>query len=406
MRRLARSSGWTVAAALFAVHTYLLSLVAAAARSGRGHLSASLPGAPLRMVVLVPAHDEELGIEESVSSLVQQRYPAEARRIVVIADNCTDRTAELAARAGAEVWVRTDLENRGKGQALAWALERLWRTSADVEVVLMVDADCSATPNLLEAVDARMRRGASVVQVDDRVARPDESRAAARRWAGFALRHAVRANGKSRVGLSSGLFGTGMAFRSEVLRSRPWESFSITEDAEFHVQLIESGHRVVFAAEAAVESAMPSSEAAAQQQQLRWEAGNVALLRRTLPRLLAAGVRRRDVQRINAALEQLVPPQSMLAVLSLLAGLLGALGRDRRLITGALASSGAQAAFIVSGLAVARAPRSVWSALVTAPLLVPLKVLQIGRILTGRGPTQWVRTARVAREPVGRQGAS
>lgn len=404
MRRLSRSTGWALAAALSAVHVYLLALVAAAARAGRGETDRRLPGDPLKMVVLVPAHDEELTIESSVSSLVRQDYPAGSRRVVVIADNCTDRTAELAERAGADVWVRVDPDNRGKGQALAWALEQLWRTSTDADAVLMVDADCSSTPNLLAAVDARMRRGASVVQVDDRVARPGESQAAARRWAGFALRHAVRANGKSKVGLSSGLFGTGMAFRTEVLRSRPWESFSITEDAEFHIQLIEAGHHVVFAAEAAVESAMPSSEAAAQQQQLRWEAGNVALLKRTLPRLVVTGIRRRDAQRMNAAFEQLVPPQSMLVVLSLLTGALGALGRDRRLVKGSLASIGAQGVFVVSGLAVARAPRAVWLALVTAPLLIPLKVQQLARILTGRGPTQWVRTARVAKGSDDRRG--
>jgi cellulose synthase/poly-beta-1,6-N-acetylglucosamine synthase-like glycosyltransferase len=78
-----------------------------------------------RVVVLVPAHDEEDLIAHCVQSFGSQTYPADRFDIVVIADNCTDGTASIAAKAGAEVLVRTEPDARGKGRALRWAIDQL-----------------------------------------------------------------------------------------------------------------------------------------------------------------------------------------------------------------------------------------------------------------------------------------
>ncbi len=68
-----------------------------------------------RLVVLVPAHNEGEFIGRCVRSLRDQSYPADDYRLVVIADNCTDSTAALAAADGAEVMARTDPDQRGSG---------------------------------------------------------------------------------------------------------------------------------------------------------------------------------------------------------------------------------------------------------------------------------------------------
>jgi 1,2-diacylglycerol 3-beta-glucosyltransferase len=397
VRPLVRAAGWLLGGWAASATGYLLVLLIAAVTLRRpAPPRRTGDGAELDVVVLVPAHDEEHNVASTVRSLVAQDYPPEKRRVVVIADNCTDATAAEAAAAGAEVWERHDPGHRGKGQALAWALERLLREQPDVDVVGMVDADCTATPNLLAAWDARMRDGASVVQSDDRVSNPELSPAAARRWAGFALMHEVRAAGKSALGLSCGLFGTGMGFRAAIVRDHPWLSFSITEDAEYHLQLLEAGHVVRFAHEAAVLTPMPESEAAAQDQQTRWEAGKIDVARRTLPRLLRDGLARRDVQRVHAAFQQLVPPQSILVVAAATSLGAAAVARDRRLAALAALALNGQAAFVLGGLVVVRAPRPVWAALATSPALIVRKVMQMLRVLVGRGPTEWIRTARAA----------
>src|SRR5205807_7460019 len=104
--------------------SYLLMLAIASRR--RPAPAAPVPA--LRFEVVVPAHDEEQGIARTVRSLLALDYPAALRRVVVVADNCTDGTAARARAVGAEVLVRDEPSRRGKGHALAHAFEHGLRT--------------------------------------------------------------------------------------------------------------------------------------------------------------------------------------------------------------------------------------------------------------------------------------
>ncbi|HEX8742451.1 MAG TPA: glycosyltransferase family 2 protein [Thermoleophilaceae bacterium] len=372
------------AAVLALANGYLLVLLAAAVRPSRPGRA----GAPMRFVVLIPAHDEEEVIAPTVAATVA--LGAEA---IVVADNCSDATAERAAGAGATVWERDDPERPGKGEALEWALERVLRERAGSDGVVLLDADCHPSPNLLEACGRRMRAGAGAVQAAYRVADPGASPAAALRWAGFALMNDVRPRGKTSLGLSCGLFGSGMAFSLDLLRRVPWRAHGLTEDAEQHLRLVAAGERVVFAPEASVESPMPASFAASESQQQRWEAGRLATGRRGAA-VAARGLRAGDPRRVHAGLEPLLPPQSVLAAGSLALGALAGALRLPRTARLAAASLTAQAAYVLGGLALVRAPAPVWRALLSAPLLVTFKLRVYAQALAGRGPSAWVRTPR------------
>jgi hypothetical protein len=377
-------------------NAYLLVLLAAAAH-GRRRAPSAAAGSRLRFAVLVPARDEEASIAATLASLRGLEYPAERVQIFVVADNCADCTAAVAKAAGASVWERTGGED-GKGAALAWGLERVER---EVDAVVIVDADCAAAPNLLAAVEGRLRDGAAAVQVAYGVANPDASPVAALRHASFALVNGVRPLGKTTLGLSAGLFGTGMAFTRELLARQPWTARSLAEDQEYHLALVAGGERVVFAAETCIISSMPTSLRRSRSQQLRWDAGRVALIRTWTPRLLRAGLRRRDVAQIHAALEPLVPPQSLLLALNAAGCLLTV--RARPAVRGlAVANAAGQAVFVLGGLAVTRAPASVWRALVFAPALATWKLGLLARLWLGRGPTTWVRTEREPQAPAER----
>jgi hypothetical protein len=378
--------------ALAAVNAYMVALLGAATR-GRDSAAPShgIPGS-LQFAVLVPARDEEASIGGTLSSLDALEHPRELVEVIVVADNCTDRTAAEAARAGATVWHRVGGEG-GKGAALAWALGRLANVGPTVDAVVIVDADCVVAPNLLTAVEARLHAGANAVQVAYRVGNPDASAIAALRYASFALVNVVRPLGKARLGLSAGLFGTGMAFRRELLARHPWVSRSLLEDQEQHLRFVAHGERVTFAPETSVVSAMPTSLRRSSSQQLRWDAGRARLIRTWTPRLLAAGLRRRDVVQLHAAVEPLIPPQSLLLAANVAAALLA-----RRAGPGvsrlAVANLGGQAAFVAGGLALVRPPATVWRALVYAPALAAWKLALLARLWSGRGPTRWVRTER------------
>jgi hypothetical protein len=369
---------------------YLVALLAAAAAGTRS------PGEPARLprfAVVVPAHDEEAGIGRTVDSLLGLDYGGGCE-VLVVADNCTDATAARARAAGATVWERADAQQRGKGHALAWAFDRVLRERAAVDAVAVVDADCTATANLLDAAASRLAAGAEAVQVSYGVANPGESAAAAARYAGFSLINHVRPLGKSNLGLSCGLLGTGMAFDADLLRRVPWSAFDITEDAEYHLRLAAAGVRVQFAAEAAVASPMPTTLDAAAVQRERWEAGTLQLARSAAPRLVAAGLRRRDMNMLHAGAELLVPPQSLLLAANAgVAGAAATLG-VRRAAWIAGAALAAQAAFVLGGLALVRAPASVYRALALGPFLAARNARLYARIARGRRPREWVRTPR------------
>ncbi|MDX6610220.1 MAG: hypothetical protein QOF85_2145 [Solirubrobacterales bacterium] len=376
---------------------YLLALLAAARDSTRNPVAATaVAGEPMRLAVLVPAHDEEGGIGATLESLAACEYPLDARRIVVIADNCSDGTAARSSRAGAQVWERTDPSRRGKGFALIWALQRLFEEEDSFDAVVMVDADCVASPNMLSAIDRRLRSGASAVQVDYVAGNPEDSHVSALRFGAFALADTVRFLGKQRLGLSCGLVGTGMGFTRGLLQRAPWTATGLVEDGEYHLRLVLAGERAEFIPEASVSQAVPTSMRASSEQQARWERGRLQLIRHWSPRLLASGLARRDVVRVHAGLECLLPPQSVIAAGNLGSLLAGRFLGSRRLLSLSALSIAGQITFVLAGLRLVRAPAHVYRALLLAPALVAAKLGLYARFLLGRGPSGWVRTEREA----------
>ena len=149
----------------------------------------------LTLAVVVPAHDEEHQIAATIRGLQTTAYPPARRRIVVIADNCSDATAQIARATGVDVLERQDPARRGKGHALAWAFPRILE-DARIDAVCIVDADCEVSANLLRALSGRLHAGADAVQARYVVSDPAASsarRAAVGRLCALQRRPAARA---------------------------------------------------------------------------------------------------------------------------------------------------------------------------------------------------------------------
>ena len=115
----------------------------------------------LRFAVLICARNEERVIELPVRSIQASSYPSDMRKVIVLADNCTDRTAEIARSAGATVWEKTT-PSSGKGDVLSWGVERL-RREGGFDAVAVFDADNTVFDGWFDAVNDALNDGESVV---------------------------------------------------------------------------------------------------------------------------------------------------------------------------------------------------------------------------------------------------
>lgn len=384
----------TVAAMPFlAASAYLAALAVLARRQ----LPPAAVEPRLRFDIVVPAHNEEAEIAQTVASLRAVEYPRSHFRVLVVADNCSDATAARAAAAGAQVLVRHDTERRGKGYALAYAFERS-RGDRVADVVVVVDADTLVSPNLLSAFAARFTAGASVVQADYGVRNPHASWRTRLMTIALAAFHGVRSVARERLGLSCGLRGNGMGFTTSVLEQHPPQAFSIVEDLEYGIHLGYAGVRVEYVHEARVLGHMAVSEGASRTQRRRWERGRQALVRAHVPELLRQAIRRRSALLLDLALDLIVPPIGQLALLSGLGLVTAAVA----ILFGAVVAPfvwGAAllglllhvlAGWYVSGVGLRGLVDLLW-----APVYVIWKLsLRFGD--RGKTPQEWVRTKREA----------
>ncbi len=383
--------------------------------------TAPAPGGSTRFDVVVPAHDEALGISATVASLLAVDYPRDRFRVLVVADNCTDDTAARAERAGAMVLVREDAARRGKGYALELAYAR---SAADgfADAVAVVDADTLVSPNLLGAFAARIERGASCVQAHYGVRNLSASWRTRLMGVALAMYHTARSLGRERLGVSCGLRGNGMGFTHDVLRRVPHHAYSVVEDVEQGVALGIAGERVRYAPEAVVLGEMPATADAARSQRERWERGRWALVRRYVPILLSAARRqfgsrgfRGALLPLDLAADLLVPPLATVAAGTLLgagatAGAAVALYEPgvtpAASLTGSLAACvlvGAAlwgtavlgvAVYVARGCQLSEIGARVVLDLLAAPAYVAWKLTLVLHP-TKRASTDWIRTRRV-----------
>jgi 1,2-diacylglycerol 3-beta-glucosyltransferase len=353
-----------------------------------------------RFAVVVPAHNEETGVARTLDSIQTLGYPRPLFDVHVIADNCDDRTAEIARGYTPFVHERTDETARGKGQALRWLFDRLAGGAYDAFAV--VDADSVVCRDFLSAMNDRLESGCLAVQSYHGVLDPERSWVASLRGAALCLLHHTRQSGLSALGASAGLAGNGMVFAAELPQAREWDAFGVTEDLELHAKLAAAGVKVAFASEVSVLSEMPLSLAASRDQNLRWERGRLALACHHAPRLFVAGLRSRDWPKLAAALNLLIPPLSVHAILAVALLALSLLLSSTVAVVLAAATLLGLTVYVVAGLAAAKAPLRLWLALGFAPLYVPWKGWLYAQALIARGPPSWTRTRRAGETSQGK----
>lgn len=274
--------------------------------------------AQLKLAIVVPAHNERHLIAETVKGLLEQDYPKEHFCVFVIADNCSDETAQLARDAGGRVLERTG--NPGKGQGLFDAFQLLMQE--DWQGFIVIDADTQAHPQLLQAYHRAFASGYGAAQAFYGVLNPKDSRRTVAMEFALASFNGLRPKGRAVLGLSAGIFGNGFGLRRDSLELVPYTAHSIVEDLEYHLRLVAADIRVAFLDQTWVKAQMPISAEAAKSQRVRWERGRMQMIREHVPHLLK-GVLRGKFSAIEGLLEVAMPPVSALGMALVIAALLG-----------------------------------------------------------------------------------
>ena len=270
---------WTAIAGLIGLVTLpgtleLLVLSVAAVLGARERRRQTLPTGDCGWIgVVVPAHDEEAGIGETLRS-VQEAIQADGRSsLLVVADNCTDTTAAVAAECGARVLVRQDPMRRGKGFALRHAWETL--RSEPIGAMAVVDADSVVERNFVSEIRKHLVGDADAVQTLYRVRNPNASVRTRLLQLALTAMNVVRPLGREQLGCSAGLYGNGFAVRRETLEQVPFPGQSLTEDLDYHVRLVHAGRRARFVDSTVVWTDMPTTGGDAEAQRARWEGGRL-----------------------------------------------------------------------------------------------------------------------------------
>lgn len=370
---------------------FVLELVVGLAPSNR---RASLDQPRCSAVIVIPAHNEEAVIASTVGATLAQSagdYP-----LLVVAHNCSDRTADLARAAGARVVVRNEGERRGKGFALAAARDELARAAPDVVIVL--DADCRMSRASLDALAGTAGCSGRACQAVNLLS-PDLGASPLVQISTFAfmIKNLIRQRGLQRIADRAHLTGTGMALPWPVFANANLGGANIVEDLALGLDLADTAGRPTLVSDATVWSP-PASAGGTLVQRKRWEGGYLATAFRLAPKAIIRSIARFDIRGLCAGLDLSIPPLALLVVLNAAALLLafasylaGALAWPFWLMVavGVGAAIAIAAAWVMEGRKFASA-----STLLRLPFYIVWKLPMYAGLARKGAPKEWLRSGR------------
>lgn len=358
-------------------------------------LSVAQCGLSHTTTVLIPAYNEGEGVVPTIRDVQAQLGPND--RILLVADNCTDDTAAIAAAAGVDVIVRTDQALRGKGYALEFGIRHLALNPPDVVIIL--DADCLLGEHAIRTLSAgAMAYGRPVQSLYLMLVPKDAAVGKGLNLFAWRIKNWIRPLGLNLLGLPTQLFGTGMAFPIGLLLNRDMGNDRLAEDAALGIALASAGYPAFFLSEAEVHSCFPVSEVGHRQQRERWEKGHLENIVELAPRALFQSLRDRNFGLAALAIDMAIPPLSLLVLVTVICGVFGVLAYG---VGGPLF---AVAIPFVSGLLLVLGTMFAWLAigrdvlpfreLLRLPLHAVRKFGFYHRIASGKGTSKWIRTDR------------
>ena len=352
-----------------------------------------------RFLVLIPAHNEEVGIASTLESLRDLNYESERYRVLVIADRCTDGTAAVARSLAAQCFERFDGQP-GKGAALAWGIQEAKNAQIAFDAVVIVDADTLADRDLLSAFNVEYWAGRQVQQGYNYISNPWSSPFTRIIAVTSVLRNGRYYAGKMAIGLQGMLAGNGMCLGAEVLERHGWTAFSVGEDWEFSVELLLNGEPIYFNPLAKTFAKESQNFKQASHQRLRWASGRYAVMGSKMWALIRQGIQTGSVSLIDSAVTLVAPNYSSQASLALLC-FVGSWIHVGDPFWGfsfywAAALCAAIASYFVLGILSTEAPGKALVGLVLVPVFLPWRLTIELLGMLGYGRRDWGKKSRAA----------
>lgn len=348
-----------------------------------------------RIAIIIPAHNEELLLPRLIETAKGQDYPHYFFSIIVIADNCTDNTTDVARQHDTVVLERFDNKNRGKGHAIKWALETINMDQYDA--VFIIDADSLMSSKALLHLDGLIQEGKLIIQCYNGVANPDDSWFTRLLDVSRTIGNEIYHPAKQKLGLSSYLMGNGMCLTTAILRKYGWDSFTVGEDWEYYAKLVQNGESVSFASDARVYHRESSSLKQATSQRMRWSSGRFAIAWQYGFRLLQVGLRERNIVKLDAALPLVFPNPSLgmnITLVGLATGLALPISHKGALAAWFLTLGLIQTGIFVVGVFHTRNKLSKFMSIFIAPAFLIWKMGIDTLSALGIGRKKWIRTER------------
>lgn len=227
-----------------------------------------------RFAVVIAARNESAVISQLINSIKKQKYPAELIDIYVVADNCTDNTADVAKEAGATVFERFNRQYVGKGYALDYALKIILNSDVKYEGYFIFDADNLLDENYIAEMNKVFDNGYKII-TSYRNSKNYDTNWLSAGYSLWFLREAKYLN-NSRMILNTGcaISGTGFMVSDEIIRkNNGWKHHLLTEDIEFSIDNAIQGEQIGYCGTAVLYDEQPYLFEQSWNQRLRWAKG-------------------------------------------------------------------------------------------------------------------------------------
>ena len=271
-----------------------------------------------KFMAIIPAHNEEAVVKNLIESLKNQNYDENKLDIYVIADNCTDATAEISRDAGAIVYERFHETKKTKGYAMQWFLEKKIEDGSDYDAFCVFDADNIVTPDFIQEMNKKLCQGEEIVQGYRDIKNPTDS------WisAGYAIfywtmnrfYHLARYN----VGLSPLINGTGFMVKMDLIKNEGWNTQTLTEDIEYSLINIAKGRKLGWAVNAKVYDEQPINFKQSWSQRSRWTVGHLQCIKYYTKDLAKGFAKNKTVMNFDGLLYLLGIPMMLITLFLLL----------------------------------------------------------------------------------------